>query len=384
MFSNLSYFTLQQYWWIIISVLVSALVFMMFVQGGQTLIWQLGKTQKERSILINSIGRKWDLTFTVLVTFGGAFFASFPLFYSTSFGGAYWVWMIILFSFILQAVSYEYRSKANNFLGTKTYDIFLIINGVIATVLIGTAVGTFFTGSEFSVDRMNILNVSNPVISRWETSTHGLEAAFNITNLSLGLAVLTLSRVLGMLYFINNIDNTKLVRRASKQIKLCSVGFLVFFLLFIGLILTKDGFAVDPVTKVVFMEKFKYFHNLIEMPIVLIMFLIGVIGVLYGIFLGAFKISEKGIWFAGIGTFLTVFSVFLLAGFHNTAFYPSTFDLQSSLTIENASSSKYTLVAMSYVSLLVPFVIAYIWYTWKQLNARKISEEGVANDPMKY
>jgi cytochrome d ubiquinol oxidase subunit II len=384
MFNNLSYITLQQYWWIIISVLASILVFMMFVQGGQTLIWQIAKNQKERSVLINSIGRKWDLTFTTLVTFGGAFFASFPLFYSTSFGGAYWVWMIILFSFILQAVSYEYRSKANNLLGTKTYDIFLIINGVLATVLIGTAVGTFFTGSEFSVNRMNILDVSNPVISRWETSTHGLEAAFNITNISLGLAILFLARVLGLLYFINNIDNDGLVKRASKLLKKCSILFLVFFLLFVGLVLTKDGFAVNPVTKEVFMEDFKYLHNLIEMPIVLIMFLIGVIGVLYGIFIGAFKSSSKGIWFAGLGTFLTVFSVFLLAGFNNTAFYPSTFDLQSSLTIENASSSKYTLVAMSYVSLLVPFVIAYIWYTWRKLSARKVSEEDLANDPMKY
>ena len=384
MFNNLSYITLQQYWWIIISVLASTLVFMMFVQGGQTLIWQIAKNQKERSVLINSIGRKWDLTFTTLVTFGGAFFASFPLFYSTSFGGAYWVWMIILFSFILQAVSYEYRSKANNLLGTKTYDIFLIINGVLATVLIGTAVGTFFTGSEFSVNRMNILDVSNPVISRWETSTHGLEAAFNITNISLGLAILFLARVLGLLYFINNIDNDGLVKRASKLLKKCSILFLVFFLLFVGLVLTKDGFAVNPVTKEVFMEDFKYLHNLIEMPIVLIMFLIGVIGVLYGIFIGAFKSSSKGIWFAGLGTFLTVFSVFLLAGFNNTAFYPSTFDLQSSLTIENASSSKYTLVAMSYVSLLVPFVVAYIWYTWRKLSARKVGEEDLANDPMKY
>ena len=384
MFSNLSYLELQQYWWIIMSVLGAALVFMMFVQGGQTLVWQLAKNQKDRSILVNSIGRKWDLTFTTLVTFGGAFFASFPLFYSTSFGGAYWVWMIILFSFILQAVSYEYRSKANNFLGTKTYDMFLIINGVLATVLVGTAVGTFFTGSEFSVSRMNIVNISNPVISQWETSTHGLEAAFNITNISLGLAILFLARLLGGLYFINNVDSDKLVKRASKQVKLCSIPFLVFFLLFVGLILTKDGFAVNPVTKEIFMENFKYFHNLIEMPIVLIMFLIGVIGVLYGIFLGAFKSSSKGIWFAGLGTFLTVFSVFLLAGFNNTAFYPSTFDLQSSLTIENASSSKYTLVAMSYVSLLVPFVIAYIWYTWKKLNGRKISEADLANDPMKY
>jgi cytochrome bd ubiquinol oxidase subunit II len=384
MFSNLSYITLQQYWWIIISVLGAVLVLMMFVQGGQTLVWQLARNQKERSILINSIGRKWDLTFTTLVTFGGAFFASFPLFYSTSFGGAYWVWMIILFSFIIQAVSYEYRTKANNFLGTKTYEIFLIINGVVGTILIGTAVGTFFTGSEFSVNRMNILDVSNPVISQWETSTHGLEAALNIVNLSLGLAVFFLARLLGGLYFINNIDDDRLVKRASKLLKKCSIAFLVFFLVFVGLILTKDGFAVNPISKEVFMENFKYFHNLIEMPIVLVIFLLGVFGVLYGIFLGAFKTSEKGIWFAGLGTFLTVFSVFLLAGFNNTAFYPSTFDLQSSLTIENASSSKYTLTVMSYVSLLVPFVLTYIWYTWKQLNSQKISEEGVANDPMKY
>lgn len=384
MFNNLSYLTLQQYWWIIISVLASLLVFMMFVQGGQTLVWQLAKNRKERSILINSIGRKWDLTFTTLVTFGGAFFASFPLFYSTSFGGAYWVWMLILFSFIIQAVSYEYRTKANNLLGTKTYDIFLIINGVLATVLIGTAVGTFFTGSEFSVDRINITNISDSAISRWETPTHGLEAAFNITSLSLGLAIFFLARVLGLLYFINNIDNDGLVKRASKQLKICSIPFLVFFLLFVGLVLTKDGFAVNPVTKEVFMESFKYFHNLIEMPIVLILFLIGVVGVLYGIFLGAFKISGKGIWFAGLGTVLTVFSIFLLAGFNNTAFYPSTFDLQSSLTIENSSSSKYTLTVMSYVSLLVPFVIAYIWYTWRMLSARKVSEADIANDPMKY
>lgn len=384
MFNNLSYLTLQQYWWIIISVLASLLVFMMFVQGGQTLVWQLAKNQKERSILINSIGRKWDLTFTTLVTFGGAFFASFPLFYSTSFGGAYWVWMLILFSFIIQAVSYEYRTKANNLLGTNTYDIFLIINGVLATVLIGTAVGTFFTGSEFSVDRINITNISDSAISRWETPTHGLEAAFNITSLSLGLAIFFLARVLGLLYFINNIDNDGLVKRASKQLKICSIPFLVFFLLFVGLVLTKDGFAVNPVTKEVFMESFKYFHNLIEMPIVLILFLIGVVGVLYGIFLGAFKISGKGIWFAGLGTVLTVFSIFLLAGFNNTAFYPSTFDLQSSLTIENSSSSKYTLTVMSYVSLLVPFVIAYIWYTWRMLSARKVSEADIANDPMKY
>ena len=384
MFNNLSYPELQAYWWIIVSLLAAILVFLMFVQGGQTLLKQIAKNEKERSLLINSIGRKWDLTFTTLVTFGGAFFASFPLFYSTSFGGAYWVWVLILFSFIIQAVSYEYRTKANNFLGTKTYDTFLFINGVIAPVLIGVAVGTFFTGSEFSVNRMNITDVSDPVISRWETATHGLEAAFNITNLALGLAVFFLARVLAMLYFINNIDHKEIINRSAKILKLCSVAFLVFFLLFVGLILTKDGFAVNPDTKEVFMEPFKYLHNLIQMPIVLILFLIGVVGVLYGIFLGGFKTSGKGIWFAGAGTIITVFAVLMLAGFNNTAFYPSTFDLQSSLTIHNASSSKYTLTAMSWVSLLVPIVIAYIWFTWKSMNKRKVSEEDIKNDTMAY
>lgn len=384
MFSNLSHQALQQYWWIIVSLLASILVFLMFVQGGQTLLGQLSKNDRERSLLANSIGRKWDLTFTTLVTFGGAFFASFPLFYSTSFGGAYWVWMLILFSFIIQAVSYEYRTKASNLLGRKTYDTFLFVNGILATILIGTVIGTFFTGSEFSVDKINITNVKDPVISRWETATHGLEAALNITNLALGLTIFFLSRVLAMLYFINNIDNKKIVQRSAKILKMCSVAFLVFFLLFTGLILTKEGFAVDPDTKVVFMEKFKYFHNLIEMPLVLIIFLTGVAGVLYGIFLGAFKTSAKGIWYAGAGTILTVLSILMLAGFNNTAFYPSTYDLQSSLTIENASSSRYTLTTMSFVSLLVPFVIAYIWYSWKSLNSKKVSEEDLKNDTMKY
>ena len=384
MFNYFSYPTLQAYWWIIVSLLAAILVFLMFVQGGQTLLRQIAKTDKERSLLINAIGRKWDLTFTTLVTFGGAFFASFPLFYSTSFGGAYWVWVLILFSFIIQAVSYEYRTKTNNFLGTKTYDTFLLINGILATILIGTAVGTFFTGSEFSVDKLNLTNVSDPVISRWETATHGLEAALNITNLALGLAIFFLARVLAMLYFINNIDHEKIIRRSAKQLKLCSVAFLVFFLLFVGLILTKDGFAVNADTKEIFMEPYKYLHNLIEMPIVLVLFLVGVVGVLYGIFLGGFKTSGKGIWFAGAGTVITVFSLLMLAGFNNTAFYPSTFDLQSSLTIHNASSSEYTLTVMSWVSLLVPVVIAYIWYTWKSMSKKKVSEEDIENDSMAY
>ena len=384
MFNNLALPELQVYWWIIVSILAALLVFLMFVQGGQTLLLQIAKTDKERSILINTIGRKWDLTFTTLVTFGGAFFASFPLFYSTSFGGAYWVWILILLSFVIQAVSYEYRTKANNFLGTKTYDTFLLINGVLGTILIGAAVGTFFTGSAFTVNKMNITDVSNPVISRWETLTHGLEAALNLTNLALGLSVFFLARVLAMLYFINNIDHEEIVKRSVKTVKICSSAFLVFFLLFLGLLFTKDGFAVNPDTQEVYMEPYKYLHNLLQMPLVLILFLLGVVAVLTGIFFGGFKTSGKGIWFAGVGTVITVFALFMLAGLNNTAFYPSTYDLQSSLTIQNASSSKYTLTAMSWVSLLVPFVIAYIWYTWKSMAKKKISEDDLKNDTMAY
>ena len=384
MFENMSHLALQQYWWIIISLLGSFLVFLMFVQGGQTIVSQLAKTDTERKILFNSIGRRWDVTFTTLVTFGGAFFASFPLFYSTSFGGAYWVWMLILFSFIIQAVSYEYRTKPKNFLGEKTYNTFLFINGLVATVLLGIAVGTFFTGSDFSVDRLRLTETGNNVISQWKGPAHGLEAALNLTNLCLGLAIFTLSRILGALYFINNIDNKVIVHKASQLLKLCSIAFLVFFLLFTGLILTREGFAVNPVTREVYMENYKYLHNLIQMPVVLVIFLLGVVGVLAGIYMGAFKKSGKGIWFAGAGTILTVFSIFLLAGFNNTAFYPSTYDLQSSLTIQNASSGKYTLTVMSYVSLLVPFVIAYIWYSWKSLNKKKINEEDISNDDMAY
>jgi len=384
MFNNLSHAELQAYWWLIISLLGGLLVFLMFVQGGQTLVKTLAKSELERSIIINSIGRKWDLTFTTLVTFGGAFFASFPLFYSTSFGGAYWVWILILISFVIQAISYEFRTKANNFLGRRTYDTFLMINGVVGTILIGAAVATFFTGSMFSIDKLNITDATDPVISRWETKTHGLEAALNITNLSLGLAVFFLSRILAMLYFINNIDHFEIIKRVIKTLKYCSTAFLITFLLFIGLILTKEGFAVNPETNEFFMEKYKYLNNLIDMPIVMLIFILGVIGVLLGIYLGAFKISTKGIWFAGVGTVFTVLSIFLLAGYNNTAFYPSTFDLQSSLTIRNASSSKYTLTAMSWVSILVPFVVAYIWFTWKSMNKTKVSETDLKNDSMKY
>ncbi|HBX51490.1 MAG: cytochrome d ubiquinol oxidase subunit II [Bacteroidetes bacterium GWF2_33_38] len=376
MFENLSLLTLQQYWWIIVSVLGAVFVLLTFVQGGQTLIYQIGKTELEKTMLLNSIGRKWELTFTTLVTFGGAFFASFPLFYSTSFGGAYWVWIIILFAFIIQAVSYEYRKKPSNFLGSKVYEIFLVINGVLVPVLVGAAVSTFFTGSDFYVNEYNL--------SQWKNAGLGLEAALNPQNLLLGLSVFFLSRILGAQYFIATIDDSNIVSRSVKQIKLNSVLFLLVFLSFVGFLLTQQGFAVNPETKQVFIEDFKYLHNLLAMPIVLIMFLIGVVLVLWGIFVGAFKNNTKAIWFTGLGSIFAVLTLFFLAGFNNTAFYPSTFDLQSSLTIENSSSSQYTLTAMSYVSLLVPFVIAYIWYAWRALTKTKITVAEMEEEGHKY
>ncbi|MFC2096297.1 cytochrome d ubiquinol oxidase subunit II [Bacteroidota bacterium] len=372
MFESLSHLVLQQYWWIIISLLGAILVFLLFVQGGQTLIYTLGKTDLERKLIVNSLGRKWEFTFTTLVTFGGAFFASFPLFYSTSFGGAYWVWMLILFAFIIQAISYEYRSKPNNFLGAKTYEVFLFINGLLATILLGTAVATFFTGSEFSVNEMNF--------SKWEGAARGLELALNLHNLSLGLAVFFLARVLAVLYFMNNIDDDNILSRTKKQLIYNALPFVVFFLIFVIWLMFIDGFAYDPSTKKVSYESYKYLHNFLQMPLVLIIFLIGVVLVLFGIGKSILKTGTNGIWFSGAGTILAVLALFLLAGFNNTAFYPSTFDLQSSLTIENASSSKYTLKAMSYVSLMVPFVIAYIWYAWKLMNNKKIDAEEMKED----
>lgn len=372
MFESLSHLLLQQYWWIIISLLGAILVFLLFVQGGQTLIYTLGKTDMERRLIVNSLGRKWEFTFTTLVTFGGAFFASFPLFYSTSFGGAYWVWMLILFAFIIQAISYEYRSKPNNVYGAKTYEVFLFINGVLATILLGTAVASFFTGSEFSVNEMNF--------SKWEGAARGLELALNPHNLSLGLAVLFLSRVLATLYFMNNIDDENIFTRAKKQLIINAIPFVVFFLVFVIWLMFIDGFAYDPITKKVSYESYKYLQNFLQMPLVLIAFLSGVLLVLFGIGKSIVKTSTNGIWYSGIGTILTVLALFLIAGFNNTAFYPSTFDLQSSLTIENASSSKYTLKAMSYVSLMVPFVFAYIWYTWRLINNKKINAEEMSED----
>jgi len=390
MFETFSHILLQQYWWIIVSLLGAILVFLMFVQGGQTLIYTLGKTEDERTILVNLLGRKWEFTFTTLVTFGGAFFASFPLFYSTSFGGAYWVWILILIAFVVQAVSYEYRQKPNNFLGKRTFETLLFINGLLGTVLIGTAVATFFTGSEFSVNKMNLTLLTGtqmPIISEWKGLANGLEAAFNLQNLSLGLAVFFLARVLALLYFMNRIKNTEIMVRVRKHLLYNAIPFVVFFLTFVIWLMLSSGFAVNPATGIVSMEPFKYFHNLIAMPIVAILLVLGVAMVLVGIIrpLTCFvKCGTKGIWLSGIGTILTVFSLLLLAGFNNTAYYPSTFDLQSSLTIQNSSSGHYTLAAMSYVSLMVPFVIAYIWYAWRAIDSKKIDIEEIKSESHVY
>jgi len=387
MFESMSLLMLQQYWWMIISLLASLLVFLMFVQGGQTLIYTLGKTEPERKIIVNTLGRKWEFTFTTLVTFGGAFFASFPLFYSTSFGGAYWVWMIILFAFVIQAVAYEFRTKPNNFLGQHTFEIFLFINGALGTILIGAAVSTFFTGSEFLVDKMNLTNIANPIISRWEGPAHGLEAVLSWRNVDLGLTIFFLARVLGILYILNSVDNEAIEKRSLRQLWINAIPFVIFFLAYVFSLMLYPGFAVDPETGRIFMEPYKYWHNLTGMPVVFILFVLGVVMVLFGIIrpLTNFnKCRDKGIWFAGPGTVLTVFSLFLLAGFGNTAYYPSTSELQSSLTIMNSSSSRYTLIAMSYVSLMVPFVLAYIIYAWWSLNRKKITEEEMSEGGHAY
>ena len=376
MFGNLSHLALQQYWFIIVSLLGSVLVFLFFVQGGQTFIFRIGKSDPERTIIINTLGRKWEFTFTTLVTFGGAFFASFPLFYATSFGGAYWVWMAILFAFVIQAVSYEFRTKASNFLGQKTYEWFLFINGLVGTFLVGLFVATFFSGSQFSLNEMNSVT--------WATGAYGLEAVLNPFNLALGLAVFFLARVLGLLYFMNTIDNENILARSKKALLYNAIPFVVFFLVFTVWLLFREGFAVNPDTGEVFMEPFKYLHNLLAMPLVLLMFLVGVVAVLAGIALSLLKDTDKGIWFSGPGTVLVVFSLFLLAGFNNTAFYPSAYDLQSSLTIQNASSSHYTLVVLSWVSLSVPFVLAYITYAWRALNKKKINEKEMQDEPHVY
>lgn len=370
------YIFLQQYWWLIVSLLGAILVFLLFVQGGNSLLFCLGKTEENRKMLVNSTGRKWEFTFTTLVTFGGAFFASFPLFYSTSFGGAYWLWMIILFSFVLQAVSYEFQSKAGNLLGKKTYRTFLVINGVVGPLLLGGAVATFFTGSDFYINKANMTDTIMPVISHWGNGCHGLDALTNIWNVILGLAVFFLARVLGALYFINNIDDKELTDKCRRAVLNNTVLFLLFFLAFVIRTLVSDGFAVNPDTQEVYMQPFKYFTNFIEMPVVLILFLIGVVLVLFGIGKTVLKKTfDKGIWFTGIGTVLTVLSLLLVAGYNNTAYYPSYTDLQSSLTLANSCSSEFTLKTMAYVSILVPFVLAYIFYAWRSIDRHKITEK---------
>ena len=370
------YIFLQQYWWLVVSLLGAILVFLLFVQGGNSLLFCLGKTEEHRKMMVNSTGRKWEFTFTTLVTFGGAFFASFPLFYSTSFGGAYWLWMIILFSFVLQAVSYEFQSKAGNLLGKKTYQTFLVINGVVGPVLLGGAVATFFTGSDFYINKANMTDTIMPVISHWGHGWHGLDALTNIWNVILGLAVFFLARVLGALYFINNIDDKELTDKCRRAVRNNTVLFLVFFLSFVIRTLVSEGFAVNPETQEIYMQPYKYLTNFIEMPVVLALFLIGVVLVLFGIGKTLLKKTfDKGIWFAGIGTVLTVLSLLLVAGYNNTAYYPSYTDLQSSLTLANSCSSEFTLKTMAYVSILVPFVIAYIFYAWRSIDRHKITEK---------
>lgn len=380
-----TYILLQQYWWFLVSLLGALLVFLLFVQGGQSLLFTIGKTEVEQKMIMNSTGRKWEFTFTTLVTFGGAFFASFPLFYSTSFGGAYWVWMLILLCFVLQAVSYEYQSKKGNLLGKKTYRIFLILNGVLGPLLLGTAVGTFFTGAEFVVNKEQLSEVAMPVISSWANPLHGLEAAFNPWNLMLGLAVFFLSRVLALLYFINNINDTNIYDRCRSQLRKETIPFLLFFLAFVINLVLTEGFAVDPQSQVVFMQPFKYFINLTQMPAVGAVLLVGVIAVLMGISKTIFvKGWKKGIWFTGVGTVLTVLALLLCAGWNNTAYYPSLADLQSSLTIHNSCSSPFTLKVMSFVSLLIPFVLAYIYYAWRALDLRKIDSKEMGESHHAY
>jgi len=380
----ITYSFLQHYWWFLISLLGGILAFLLFIQGGQTLLFSLSKTEDEKRLLVNALGRKWEFTFTTLVTFGGAFFASFPLFYSTSFGGAYWVWMAILFCFIIQAVSYEFQSKPGNVFGAGTYRAFLFINGLLATFLIGVAIATFFTGSDFIVAKGNITNQLAPVISSWGNEWHGLEALLNVRNLTLGIAVFFLARSLALLFFISRLNNETLEARSRKFLWYNAIPFVVFFLIFVIWTLFSEGFAVNEASGMVSMEKYKYFTNLLEMPVVLVIFLLGVVAVLAGV-IGTL-VSPKfksGIWFAGVGTVVTVCSLLLLVGYNNTSYYPS-INLQSSLTIFNSSSSFFTLKAMSLVSLFIPVVLVYIFIAWRSMEKKRIDIEDVNGDDHAY
>ena len=375
---------LQHYWWFLISLLGALLVFLLFVQGGQGLLYTMGRTEAERDLVVNALGRKWEFTFTTLVTFGGAFFASFPLFSSTSFCGAFYVWMAILLVFVVQAVSYEYRRKPSNVLGQRTYEAFLVLNGVAGPLLLGVAVGTFFTGAEFTVNRMNMAAVGgDTAISQWATPWHGLEALTDARNLLLGVAVFALSRVLALHFFLNNLDDETLRLRARRLSCGYSLLFLAAFLAFFGWLLCSDGRAIDPASGTVSIEPYKYLHNLLAMPAVAIVLLAGVAAVLWGLWSGGRNGSRRAIWFSGAGTILTVLALLLLAGWNDTCYYPSLTDMQSSLAITNSSSSLFTLKVMSVVSLLIPFVAAYIWYAWRALT-RPISEREVEEAEHKY
>lgn len=376
MLLSISHTFLQNYWWFIISLNASMLVLLMFVQGGQSFIFTLGDTENRKSMIINTMGRKWESTFTTLVTFGGAFFASFPLFYAVSFGGAYWIWMIILFSFVIQAIAYEYRSKPSNVLGKKTFEVFLLVNGSLAPFLIGTVVATFFTGAHFSLDQLNM--------SKWDTPWHGLDAIWSVRNISLGLAVLFLTRLLGLMYIIYAVDDEKLLAGARKKIAINLVPFLAGFLYFMISLFLAEGYAVDPASGRVFMEEFKYLHNFLEMPVLLVIFLAGTLSVLYGIYRSVYMKKNDPVWYTGAGTIMVVLSLFLIVGYNNTAFYPSVTDLQSSLTIRNASSSQFTLTVMFYVSFLIPIVVAYTWHAWREINRHRISEKEISGEGHSY
>ena len=379
----MSYTFLQNYWWCLIALLGGLLVFLMFVQGANLHLVNRSLTDLQKRMMVNSTGRKWELAFTTLVTFGGAFFASFPLFYSTSFGGAYWVWMLLLITFVFQAVSYEFLHKKENLLGVQGFRTALVANGFLAPLIVGTAVGTFFTGSDFTVNKTAIMDMAAPVISTWGSSWRGLEALAQPHAVLLGLTLVGLTTILGAQYLINNIEDADLENKMRKTIKIAAVPFLVCFLAWAGILLCREGFAVDA-AGTVSMEKFKYLHNLLQMPVVLGMLLVGVVLVLASIWTGGFTSSRKAIWAGGAGTVLVVMSVFFLAGFNGTAYYPSYADLQSSLTLANSSSSQFTLLVMSCVSLLIPFVLAYIVYAWRQMDKKMITEAEMKDSQIKY
>ena len=379
----MSYTFLQNYWWFLIALLGGLLVFLMFVQGANAQLGNRTLSDLQKRMILNSTGRKWELTFTTLVTFGGAFFASFPLFYSTSFGGAYWVWMLLLITFVFQAVAYEFQNKKENLIGSTPFRVALMVNGILAPFLVGTAVGTFFTGSDFTVNKAAIADPAAPVISTWGNGWHGLEALGQYHAVLLGCALIFLTAILGCLYILNNVEDGQIHAQVRRSIKMEIVPFLAFFLTWLLILLVRQGYAVDE-AGVVSLEPYKYLHNFLQMPAVLILFLVGVALVLWGLYKGAFTPSRGGIWPAGIGTVLVVMAVFFVAGYNGTAYYPSCTDLQSSLTIRNSSSSQFTLQVMFWVSLLIPFVVAYIAYAWRQMDKKRITPDEISDTQHKY